>query len=96
MNASPAPSSAAPSLSDPEKLQLVVGNCMQKALELILHARLKPLPPALKLGAVNRWVRPRTNRLHPPTARSTAPTRALRLAARTLTACMYVTCAVQH
>ena len=42
-------------LSDPQKLQLVVGNCIQKATELILHGRLMPLPATLRRGGVNRW-----------------------------------------
>ena len=31
-------------LNDAQKLQLVVGNCIQKATELVLHSRLQPLP----------------------------------------------------
>ena len=44
-------------LSDPQKLQLVVGNCVQKAAELILHARIIPLPASMKKGESNHWVR---------------------------------------
>lgn len=55
--AAAAPAAQAPALSDSQKLQLVVGNCVQKATELILHARLSPLPASLRRGAVNRWVR---------------------------------------
>ena len=40
-----------------QKLQVVVGNCFQKAVELILHARIMPLPPELNRGASNEWVR---------------------------------------
>ena len=43
-------------LTDPQKLQVVVGNFMQKATELILHARIMPLPDRLQRGATNRWV----------------------------------------
>ena len=46
-------------LSDPQKLVTVVCNFMQKATELILHARIMPLPEALRRGATNRWVRDR-------------------------------------
>lgn len=45
----------AAALTDPQKLQLVVGNFVQKTAELILHARLIPLPDALRPGTVNRW-----------------------------------------
>ena len=44
-------------LSDAQKLQVVVGNCIQKAVELILHARMMPLPLELRRGASNQWVR---------------------------------------
>ncbi|KAL3931827.1 MAG: hypothetical protein SGPRY_000966, partial [Prymnesium sp.] len=49
MNAS---SSHSQLLSDPQKLQITVGNCVQKAAELILHARISPLG---ERGAVNHW-----------------------------------------
>ena len=42
-------------LNDAQKLQLVVGNCIQKATELVLHSRLQPLPAVLRRGGVNRW-----------------------------------------
>ena len=42
-------------LSDPQKLSIYVGNCVQKAAELILHARVSPRG---ERGAVNHWVRP--------------------------------------
>ena len=48
---------ASPALKDPEKLQVVVGNFMQKCVELILHARMMPLPDTLRRGTTNRWVR---------------------------------------
>ena len=47
--------SAASALSDPQKLQLVVGNFVQKACEMVLHSRMVPLPPTLRRGSVNRW-----------------------------------------
>ena len=46
-----------PGLDATQKLQVVVGNCFQKAVELILHARIMPLTPELNRGASNEWVR---------------------------------------
>ena len=46
-----------PGLDASQKLQVVVGNCFQKAVELILHARIMPLTPELNRGASNEWVR---------------------------------------
>ena len=50
-------SSGAPAgtLSDAQKLQLVLGNFVQKACESVLHARMMPLPPTLRKGTANRW-----------------------------------------
>ena len=42
-------------VSDPDKLQLVVANFVQKALEMVLHARLLPLPPTMRRGNMNSW-----------------------------------------
>lgn len=47
--------SAAGAISDAQKLQLVVSNFVQKACEMVLHARMMPLPPTLNRGSVNRW-----------------------------------------
>ena len=54
---SPASSSSGEGLTDGQKLQLVVRNCVQKAVELVLHSRVIPLPPHMRRGSTNRWVR---------------------------------------
>jgi hypothetical protein len=65
-------------IDEAEKLQLVIRNCVQKAAELILHARLKPMPPAMRRGASNRWVRCRAvPARHPPATCARAHTGAL-------------------
>lgn len=52
---SAAGTSAAGTVSDAQKLQLVVSNFVQKACEMVVHARMIPLPDALRRGSVNRW-----------------------------------------
>ena len=54
---SPTSSSSGEGLTDAQKLQLVVRNCVQKAVELVLHSRMMPLPPHMRRGSTNRWVR---------------------------------------
>ena len=54
---SPTSSSSGEGLTDGQKLQLVVRNCVQKAVELVLHSRVIPLPPHMRRGSTNRWVR---------------------------------------
>ena len=54
---SPISSSSGEGLTDAQKLQLVVRNCVQKAVELVLHSRVIPLPPHMRRGSTNRWVR---------------------------------------
>ena len=55
---SPSPSSSSgEGLNDSQKLQLVVRNCVQKTVELVLHSRLLPLPASMRRGQTNRWVR---------------------------------------
>lgn len=43
--------------SEAQKLQLVVRNCVQKSLELILLDRVVPLTTSMRRGAPNHWVR---------------------------------------
>eukprot|EP00962_Isochrysis_galbana_P036272 scaffold12504_cov88-Isochrysis_galbana.AAC.2 len=43
--------------SEAQKLQLVLRNCVQKSLELILLDRVVPLTTSMRRGAPNHWVR---------------------------------------
>ena len=77
---SPTSSSSGEGLTDGQKLQLVVRNCVQKAVELVLHSRVIPLPPHMRRGSTNRWVRRTALLPSSPCTRHTLPLLVLTLA----------------
>ena len=77
---SPTSSSSGEGLTDGQKLQLVVRNCVQKAVELVLHSRVIPLPPHMRRGSTNRWVRRIALLPSSPCTRHTLPLLVLTLA----------------
>ena len=77
---SPTSSSSGEGLTDGQKLQLVVRNCVQKAVELVLHSRVIPLPPHMRRGSTNRWVRRTALLPSSPCTRQTLPLLVLTLA----------------